>query len=115
MSVKKIDREYINAKGDRIKEFADGRSEYYHKGKVELPHPADQQYMEITDDADKAVNRRRFIPWTKQSVEDGLQVRDHPGGIVVPEPEASELRKLAETNDDAVPGIDFDDADAAND
>lgn len=117
MSVRKRDREYINAKGDRIKEFADGRSEYYHKGKVELPHPADQQYMEITDEADKAVNRRRFMPWTKQSVEDGLQVRldVELGGVVVPEPEASELLEIAGLNDGVVPGIDFDDVDAAND
>lgn len=94
MSVKKIEREYIAANGDRIKEFPDGRSEIYHKGKIAMPHPADQQYMEITDDVDRSVKRRRFIPWTKQTVEEGLQVRDDP-------------------EDATVPGIDFDDPEPA--
>ena len=90
MSVKKIDHEYTDAKGDLHKVFADGRSEIYHKGNTAMPHPADQQYMEITDDVDRSVKRKRFMPWTKQTVEEGLQVRDDP-------------------EDATVPGIDFDD------
>ncbi len=96
MSVKKSDHEYTDAKGDRHKVFADGRSEIYHKGNLALPHAADQNYMEITDEADKAVRRRRFIPWTQQKVEDGLQVRGDP-------------------EDAAAPGIDFDEVEAADD
>ena len=91
MSVKKSDHEYTDAKGDRHKVFADGRTEIYHKGNLPTPHGLGQKYMEITDEADKAVRRRRFMPWTKQSVEDGLQVRGDP-------------------EDTTVPGIDFDDA-----
>lgn len=74
MAKQKRDHEYTDAKGDLHKHFADGRAEIYHKG----PHAKDQQFMEITDEADEAVNRRRFLPWTKQSVEDTLQVRDDP-------------------------------------
>ncbi len=90
MAKKKTDSEYTDAKGDLHKHFADGRSEIYHKG----PHPTGQQFMEITDGADEAVNRRRFLPWTKQTVEDTLQVRDDPEVATV-------------ESDEAVPGIDL--------
>lgn len=74
MAKKKVDREYTDAKGDVHKVFTDGRTEIYHKG----PHDKDQQFMEVTDGADEMVNRRRFLPWTKQTVEETLQVRDDP-------------------------------------
>lgn len=79
MSKQKTDTEFTDAKGDVHKHFADGRSEIYHKG----PHDRDQQFMEITDGADQAVNRRRFLPWTQSKVEDQLQVREDPE-IAVP-------------------------------
>lgn len=73
MSTKKVDYEYTDAKGDLHKVFTDGRTEIYHNG----PHVPDQEFMEVTDDTDKMVNRRRFIPWTKNvSVEAGLATRD---------------------------------------
>ena len=96
MSVKKSDREYTDAKGDLHKVFADGRSEIYHKGNLPTPHGPGQEYMEITDEADKAVRRRRFMPWTKQKVEDTLQVRGDP-------------------EDATVPGIEFDEAENESD
>lgn len=88
---KKADREYTDANGNVHKVFADGRTEIYHNG----PHDADQNFMELTDAADEAVNRRRFMPWTKtaDNVEDNLMVRD----------------------DDATPGVDFDDPELQGD
>jgi hypothetical protein len=91
MAKQKTDREYTDAKGDLHKVFADGRTEIYHKG----PHAPDQQFMEITDGADEAVNRRRFLPWTKQTVEDTLQVRDDPEETV------------REVDPEEIPGIDL--------
>ena len=73
MATKKHDHEYTDAKGDVHKVFADGRTEIYHNG----PHEADQEFMELTDETDKSVNRRRFIPWTKpKSIEETLETRD---------------------------------------
>ncbi len=91
MAKKKLDSEYTDAQGNLHKHFADGRAEIYHKG----PHAKDQQFMEITDKADEAVNRRRFLPWTKQTVEDTLQTRDDPEETV------------REFDEEGTPGIDL--------
>ncbi len=101
MAKQKTDREYTDAKGDLHKVFADGRTEIYHKG----PHDQGQEFMEITDEADIAVNRRRFLPWTKQTVEDTLQVRDDPEEVV------------REFDPEGTPGVDLidDDGDIIDD
>ncbi len=93
MSTKKLDREYTDAKGDVHKVFTDGRTEIYHKG----PHDKDQRFMEITDEADEAVNRRRFLPWTRTNVEDTLQHRDDPEDT---------LQRRDDPEETATPGID---------
>ena len=81
MAKKKVDREYTDAKGDVHKVFADGRTEIYHKG----PHDKDQKFMEVTDETDESVNRRRFIPWTGyETVEDELLTRDDPEETATP-------------------------------
>lgn len=93
MAKAKQDHEYTDAKGDVHKVFADGRTEIYHKG----PHDKDQNFMEITDETDQSVNRRRFMPWTQTKVEETLQVRSD-------DPE-----------DNAMPGVDFDDVEVIDD
>ena len=81
VAVKKSDKEFTDAKGDLHKHFADGRSEIYLKG----PHNPAQQFAEITDAADEAVNRRRFLPMPPSgAVEDTLQVRDDPEESAMP-------------------------------
>lgn len=105
MAKKKADREYTDANGHVHKVFADGRTEIYHNG----PHDADQEFMEITDAADEAVNRRRFMPWTKTAnkVEDNLMVREDPTNI--PKAWTPNAEDLLPVEDGAVPGVDFDD------
>lgn len=82
MAKKKQDSEYTDAKGNLHKQFADGRAEIYIGG-----FDKDEQYCEITDQADKAVNRKRFLPYIEPPAP--LQVRDDP-------------------EETATPGIDFD-------
>jgi len=87
MAVKKKPTIRTDAKGDVHKTFPDGRTEIYHKGKHDDVVDLDGTFMEVTDELDESINRKRFIPWTKNesTVEDSLTVRD-----------------------DAVPGIDVD-------
>ena len=87
MAVKKTDKEFTDAKGNMHKHFADGRSEIYIGG-----FDSFADYVEVTDQADAMVNRKRFIRQVPQRVEDTLQVRDDP-------------------EETATPGIDFDDPD----
>ena len=76
MAKRKQDTERTDAKGNLHKTFSDGRSEIYIGG-------FDQEniYIEITDGADEAVNRKRFLPsGTKHgpSVQDTLLTRGEP-------------------------------------
>ncbi len=76
MAVPKEDTEFTDALGNLHKHFADGRSEIYYKGTGSNP---ENRFMEITDGADEAVNRRRFLPWTKSApIADTLETRDNP-------------------------------------
>ena len=86
MAKKKVDREYTDAKGNLHKVFADGRTEIYIGGWTE-----GLRYVEVTDAADEAVNRRRFLVQRQETVEDSLIVRDDP--------------------EEATPGLDYDDRD----
>lgn len=84
MARQKTDKQFDDAKGNTHKHFVDGRSEIYCGG-----YDKDAQYAEITDEADEAVNRKRFVRMEDQSVEDTLIVRDDP--------------------EEPTPGLDFDD------
>ena len=77
MSVQRKDSQYTDAKGNLHKIFADGRTEIYYKGPhdLEITDCSGYKFMEITDSADESVNRRRFMPQVKQTVEETLQVR----------------------------------------
>jgi len=88
MSVKKSDSEYTDAHGNLHKQFADGRSEIYIGG-----YDKDTEYVEVTDGADQAVNRKRFLRYIAPPVSETVQHND---------PE------IATRDDDAVPGIDLD-------
>ncbi len=88
MAKQKKDTEFNDAKGDTHKHFADGRAEIYVGG-----YDKAAEYAEITDGADIAVNRKRFLLQRRVTVEETLQVRD---------PEVA-----TEESDDAIPGIDL--------
>lgn len=92
MSVKKTDREYIDAKGNLHKVFASGRTEIYING----PHSEGQFFIEITDAADESVNRQRFMPSIRENIEDTIQVREDDEG---------------NSSQEATPGLDSLDAD----
>ncbi len=71
MSVKKSDSEYTDAKGNLIKQFADGRTEIYIGG-----YDKDTEYVECTDEADKVVKRKRFLRYIAPPFSDSVQNRD---------------------------------------
>ena len=71
MAKKKRDTEYTDAKGDLHKQFADGSCEIYIGG-----FDKDEQYAEITDEADRSVRRKRFMPYIAPPIEDTLQNTD---------------------------------------
>ena len=70
MAVRKTDTEFTDAQGNTHKHFLDGRAEIYYGG-----YDKSAQYAEITDEADEAVNRKRFLLQRREPVEDTLQVR----------------------------------------
>lgn len=77
-------------RGDKHVRFADGRCEIYHN----WVGNEDRHFMEITDDLDKTIGRRRFLPFTKTlPIQDTLETRE----------------------EDGVPGIDFDDVEVETD
>lgn len=90
MGKKQYPHEYVDAKGDTHREFANGSCEIYHGG-----FDDDRTYMEITDEADKMVKRRRFMP--------------HPHSAAPAEAE------LLTRDEDAVPGIDLDEPELSDD
>ena len=71
MSVKKSDGEYTDAKGNLHKQFADGRSEIYLGG-----YDKDTEYVEVSDMADAAVNRKRFLRYVAPPVSETVQHHD---------------------------------------
>ncbi len=73
MAVRKTDTEFTDAQGNTHKHFLDGRAEIYYGG-----YDKSAQYAEITDEADEAVDRRRFIRQRRETVQDALQVRSDP-------------------------------------
>ena len=73
MAKKKKDTEYIDAKGDLHKQFADGSCEIYIGG-----FDKDEQYVEITDEADESVRRKRFMPYIAPPIQETLQNTDAP-------------------------------------
>ena len=71
MSVKKSDSEYTDAKGNLHKHFANGRSEIYIGG-----YEKDTAYVEITDAADEAVNRKRWLRYVAPPIPETVQHND---------------------------------------
>jgi len=104
MPKKKYPNEYDDAKGDTHKEFSDGSCEIYHGGFRE-----DRTYMEITDEADVSVNRRRFMmnPHTATASEQ-LLTRDDAGKLsdIIKGADEAAAALGVDLDDDAVPGID---------
>jgi len=88
MSVGKKDSEYTDARGNLHRQFADGRAEIYIGG-----YDKDTEYVECTDEADKAVNRKRFLRYVAPPVAETVLHND-------PEVATREL------DDEAMPGID---------
>lgn len=73
MAKLKLYKEYTDAKGNLIKQWPDGRSEMYEDG-----FDKNEQYAEITDEADRMVCRRRFKTYIAPPIADTLQTRDDP-------------------------------------
>jgi elongation factor P--beta-lysine ligase len=73
MAKAKTDNQFDDAKGNTHKHFTDGRSEIYIGG-----FDQSAQYAEVTDAADEAVNRKRFIKTQTEPVADSLMTRDDP-------------------------------------
>lgn len=88
MSVEKKDSEYTDARGNLHKQFADGRAEIWLGG-----FDKDTEYVEITDEADKAVNRKRFLRYIGSPYDGPVQNSD---------PEVA----TREIDEDAMPGLD---------
>ena len=87
MSVKKERTTIELPNGNTQINEVDGSSRIYIGGYRE-----GQNYMEVTDDGDRAVDRRRYMPWQKSTpVADDLEIRT---GAVV------------DFEDDAAPGVD---------
>lgn len=84
MAKRKTDTEYTDAKGNLHRVFADGRSEIYIGG-----FDKSARYVEVTDEGDRAVNRKRFLLQREETLVDMLTTRDDP--------------------EIATPGLDFDD------
>jgi hypothetical protein len=99
MSVKKSDSEYTDARGNLHKQFADGRAEIYIGG-----YDKDTEYVDVTDEADKAVNRKRFLRYIEPPVSETVLHHD-------PEIATRYLDSTREIEDDGVPGIDSLDSD----
>jgi len=98
MAKRKTDRDFIDAHGNTHKHFEDGRAEIYYGGFEKTAH-----YAEITDRADIAVNRRRFIRQIRDTVGESLQVRDDPEIATRDfDPEGTPGVDLIDQNGDAV-------------
>ncbi len=124
MAKKKQDSEYTDAKGDLHKQFANGSCEIYIGG-----FDKDQQYVEITDEADESVSRKRFMPYVAPPIQETLRNTDAPevSKRFTPDQVQAEFDKADElfkgktfedgavVDDDAVPGIDSLDPDAEQD
>jgi len=89
MSVKKENREYTDAKGNLHRVFADGRTEIYIGG-----FDKGAEYVECTDEADEAVNRKRFLHYIDPPVAETVQHGD-------PEVATRDI-------DEEIPGLDLD-------
>jgi len=118
MAKKKKDSEYIDAKGNLHKQFADGSCEIYIGG-----FEKNAQYVEVTDEADKHVKRKRFMPYVEPPIQETLLNTDAgeiakrftPDEVQAEFDKADELFK-GQPFEDAVPGIDLDDdSDSASD
>ena len=90
MSKEKTDTQFDDAQGNTHKHFADGRAEIYYGG-----FDKNADYAEVTDNADKMVNRKRFVRTDPRPIEETLMTRDDP--------------------EDAIPGLDSLDSDAEQD
>lgn len=108
MSVKKSDSEYTDAKGNLHKQFADDRSEIYIGG-----YDKGTEYVEVTDGADEAVNRKRFLRYVAPPVDETVQHNDPE--IATRAEDADQLLVDLDTDefcgqhgamDKALPGID---------
>jgi len=105
MSIKKKDRQFNDAKGNTHKHFADGRSEIYIGGFVK-----DTEYVECTDEADKSVNRKRFLRYIAPPVDETVQNNDPEIATrEIPSAWNQTKEQLLPVEDDAMPGIDLED------
>lgn len=76
MATKKKDKTYEDAKGNTICQHPDGSSEMYVGGKG-----SHKQWLDISDEADKAVQRKRFLPDYSRPTDDGVATRDPKPGL----------------------------------
>ena len=104
MAKKKQDSEYIDAKGDLHKQFADGSCEIYIGG-----FDKDKQYVEITDEADESVGRKRFMPYVAPPIQETLQTTDAPE-IATRDADVVEIDLSGQSGTSIDPGEEADDS-----
>lgn len=90
MVKKKYPHEFTDARGNTIIQYEDGSSEMYVGGK-----DLSERWLDVSNDADKQVNRKRFLPDSTRPPATPIHTRD------------------ADLEDEGVPGIDDLDEDDA--
>ncbi len=76
MANRKKGKTYTDNKGRTIIEHEDGSSEMYIGGKNNV-----ERWLEVTDDADRSVNRKRFLPDYSRPKGGGVATREPTPGI----------------------------------
>ncbi len=96
MATKKKDKTYEDAKGNTICQHPDGSSEMYVGGKENH-----KRWIDVSNEADDAVNRKRFLPDFSRPTDEDLATREAQPGLDFDDEETDETEgKEAVANDD---------------
>lgn len=76
MAKRKKKVQYTDNKGRTIVEYPDGSTEMYIGGKGNH-----KNWLDVSDDADKSVKRKRFLPDYSQPSSGGVATREQTPGI----------------------------------
>ena len=95
MATKKKDKTYEDAKGNTICQHPDGSSEMYVGGKENH-----DRWIDVSDEADEAVHRKRFLPDYSRPDDGGLATREAQPGLDFDDPDIAESENEEAENDD---------------
>ena len=82
MATTKKDKTYTDANGNTICQHPDGSSEMYVGGKDNH-----KRWLDVSNEADDAVNRRRFLPDFSRPTDDGVATREPTAGLDFDDPD----------------------------